>query len=464
MKAFCCTEANLSQTGEQEAGSIETGVGKPLLIARAGKWEERPVERELGKERTHNTLIEAVNHARTHLLPCLAFYCKTIPILSASLPNWRREEIKASLMESEKGMGAATNGDSVDNEVPRNSFMEKHLRSLTETLHEKELVDLLVKLGGGSFLQEVLGAVSGDCHRIVDVDSSNPLPGRCQAAKEIRDSARLYLADHRLAVYGLHEETTSETLCDAFSSYGEIAEGHVMLDSATGKSRRFGFITFKKKNSLQKALEKQGTLVDGRLAFHHQPASERFDGAVATADAEFRRLYVGNIPMDIKQLKCCSVSLQNEFCVLLFSITFVFLCMLPSTGSIFGYFCSTMPGSASCSPLVSGLVNPGSWKLVIIFWDWIFFPLVFASFFGDSKVAGGYRLCLSWFFGCWIDSYELMRICEPSAHFLVAVLEKFGNQVHFNPYVLTWLQGFFGRFLFFPALSFLQEEEAERRL
>ncbi|PKU82707.1 28 kDa ribonucleoprotein, chloroplastic [Dendrobium catenatum] len=177
-------------------------------------------------------------------------------------------------MESDqKGKGAATNDDSVDNElVPgRNSLMERNLRSLTETLHEKELVDLLVKLG-------------------------MTFP---QAAEEIRDSARLYLANQRLAVYGLPEKTTSETLCDAFSSsYGEIAEGHVMTDSATGKSRRFGFITFKKKNSLKKALEREGTIVDGKLSFHHL-ASESFDGAVATADVESRRLFVGDLSQDI---------------------------------------------------------------------------------------------------------------------------------------------------------------------
>ncbi|PKU82699.1 UBP1-associated protein 2C-like [Dendrobium catenatum] len=173
-------------------------------------------------------------------------------------------------MESEKGKGVATN-DSVDNEGRLwNSFMEKHLRSLTQTLHKKEIVDLLVKLG-----------------------MSFP-----QIAKEIRITARQYLVGQRLVVYGLHEETTTETLCDAFSSYGEIVEGHVMTDSVTGESRRFGFITFKNIESLQKALEEERKLVDGRLVLH-QPANERFDGAVATADAELRRLYVGNIPRDV---------------------------------------------------------------------------------------------------------------------------------------------------------------------
>ncbi|KAH0461692.1 hypothetical protein IEQ34_009267 [Dendrobium chrysotoxum] len=198
--------------------------------------------------------------------------CITILFCFSSLGPRR----KASLMESEKGKGAATN-DSVDNEgaraqygEPWNHFMEAHLRSLTQTLHKQELVDHLVKLG-------------------------MTFP---QAAEEIRYYARLYLADRRLAVYGLREETTSETLCDAFSSYGEIAEGHVMTDSATGKSRRFGFITFKNINSVKKALEKEGTLVDGRLAFHHPPTLA-FNGAMANADVELRRLFVANISADV---------------------------------------------------------------------------------------------------------------------------------------------------------------------
>ncbi|KAL0918189.1 hypothetical protein M5K25_010183 [Dendrobium thyrsiflorum] len=210
----------------------------------------------------------------THLLPCLLL--PNHPNLVASLPNSRHEEIKASLMESEKGKAAAATNDSVDNEgaaddgEPWNRLMEKHLRALARTLHKKELVDHLVNLG-------------------------MTFP---QAADEIRSAARLHLADRRLIVYGLGEETTSETLCDAYSSYGEIAEGQVMVDSATGMSRRYGFITFKNIDSVEKALERRSKLIDGYQA-SHKPAREGFDGAMATADVELRRLYVADFSTDI---------------------------------------------------------------------------------------------------------------------------------------------------------------------
>ncbi|KAL0918188.1 hypothetical protein M5K25_010182 [Dendrobium thyrsiflorum] len=189
----------------------------------------------------------------------------------ASLPNCLHEEIKASLMESEKEKVAASTNDSVDNDGAHfgrpcwNLLLEKHMRSLLSTLEKHELVNLHVKL-------------------------AKTVP---QAAEEIRAAARSPDPAHRkLFVYGFGDETTSETLCEALSSYGEIEEGQVMVDDATGKSRHFGIIIFKNIESVTKALEREeGTMVDGRLAFHH-PVVEGFD-------VESRRLYVEDLSTDI---------------------------------------------------------------------------------------------------------------------------------------------------------------------
>ncbi|PKU82708.1 Heterogeneous nuclear ribonucleoprotein 1 [Dendrobium catenatum] len=195
--------------------------------------------------------------------------CITILLCFSSLGPRR----KASLMEYEQGkVAAATNDTTVDNEgAPWNLLLEQHMRSLLNTLDRKELVDLHVKL-------------------------AMTIP---QAAEEIRFAAKPDPAHRKLFVYGFGEETTSETFCDAFSSsYGEIEEGRVVVDDATGKSRRFGFIIFRSLESVQKALEREGTVLDGRLAFHH-PALEGFDGAIASAYVESRSLHVADISTDI---------------------------------------------------------------------------------------------------------------------------------------------------------------------
>ena len=48
----------------------------------------------------------------------------------------------------------------------------------------------------------------------------------------------------------------------AFEQYGEIEEGSVIIDKATGKSRGFGFITFKHMDSAQKALQEPSKTID----------------------------------------------------------------------------------------------------------------------------------------------------------------------------------------------------------
>lgn len=50
-----------------------------------------------------------------------------------------------------------------------------------------------------------------------------------------------------------------------FSLHGEIEEGAVIVDKATGRSRGFGFITYKNMESTQKALEEPSKLIDVRI-------------------------------------------------------------------------------------------------------------------------------------------------------------------------------------------------------
>ncbi|KAI6673821.1 hypothetical protein NL676_001727 [Syzygium grande] len=128
---------------------------------------------------------------------------------------------------------AAGNGDPPDS--------EEHLRSLLEPLAKPHLVELLAKLG---------------------VPSSCPPPpppsfARFFASRPVHQKA---------FVRGLAWNATSEALCAAFQVHGEIEEGAVIYDKATGKSRSYGFITYKNMESTKIALRAPSKMID-RMSF-----------------------------------------------------------------------------------------------------------------------------------------------------------------------------------------------------
>ncbi|MBA0829645.1 hypothetical protein Goarm_014236 [Gossypium armourianum] len=81
-------------------------------------------------------------------------------------------------------------------------------------------------------------------------------------AEEIKSIASSDPVHRKLFVRGLAWNTTSETLCAAFRMHGEIEEGAVIYDKATGKSRGYGFITYKHMESAHSALRAPSKLID----------------------------------------------------------------------------------------------------------------------------------------------------------------------------------------------------------
>lgn len=78
----------------------------------------------------------------------------------------------------------------------------------------------------------------------------------------------------KLFVRSLDWSTTDETLQALFAQYGEIQEAVVLKDNITGKSKGFGFVTFRSASSAQKALEERTKHLDGREISCHL-ASEK---------------------------------------------------------------------------------------------------------------------------------------------------------------------------------------------
>lgn len=69
----------------------------------------------------------------------------------------------------------------------------------------------------------------------------------------------------KIFVGGLSWGTDDSGLHEAFSSYGEITDAKVITDRETGRSRGFGFVTYKSGDDAQSAIEAMnGADLDGR--------------------------------------------------------------------------------------------------------------------------------------------------------------------------------------------------------
>ncbi|TYH21848.1 hypothetical protein ES288_A04G078600v1 [Gossypium darwinii] len=147
---------------------------------------------------------------------------------------------------------------------------QEELRSLLDPLAKSQLVDLLSRLG-----------------------SQYP-----SIAEEIKSIASSDPVHRKLFVRGLAWNTTSETLCAAFRMHGEIEEGAVIYDKATGKSRGYGFVTYKHMESAHSALGAPSKLIDGRMAVCNL-ACEGLTGASTTPDLAQRKLYIGGLSPDV---------------------------------------------------------------------------------------------------------------------------------------------------------------------
>ncbi|PIZ62554.1 RNA-binding protein [Candidatus Roizmanbacteria bacterium CG_4_10_14_0_2_um_filter_39_13] len=69
---------------------------------------------------------------------------------------------------------------------------------------------------------------------------------------------------NKLFVGGLPWSINNETFAQLFAKFGEIVEAVVITDRDTGRSKGFGFVTFKNEEDAQKALELDGTEVEER--------------------------------------------------------------------------------------------------------------------------------------------------------------------------------------------------------
>lgn len=70
----------------------------------------------------------------------------------------------------------------------------------------------------------------------------------------------------KIFVGGLAWETKRETMRRYFEEFGEILEAVVITDKNTGRSKGYGFVTFKDSDSAMKACQNPSPVIDGRRA------------------------------------------------------------------------------------------------------------------------------------------------------------------------------------------------------
>ncbi|XP_042954873.1 small RNA-binding protein 11, chloroplastic-like isoform X2 [Carya illinoinensis] len=67
---------------------------------------------------------------------------------------------------------------------------------------------------------------------------------------------------------GISFSTTEERLVEAFSKFGQVIEGKVIMDKVRNRSKGYGYVTFAKEDEAQKALmDMNGKSLDGRVLF-----------------------------------------------------------------------------------------------------------------------------------------------------------------------------------------------------
>ncbi|EEH18941.2 hypothetical protein PABG_01260 [Paracoccidioides brasiliensis Pb03] len=104
---------------------------------------------------------------------------------------------------------------------------------------------------------------------------------------------------------GLNWETTDQSLKDYFSQFGEVQECTVMRDGATGRSRGFGFLTFKDPKTVNTVMVKEHYL-DGKIVgisfCNHHPQAKQAENTASIWCASKLRLRASRLTKGTKQI------------------------------------------------------------------------------------------------------------------------------------------------------------------
>ncbi|MCL7027750.1 hypothetical protein MKW94_017031 [Papaver nudicaule] len=163
----------------------------------------------------------------------------------------------------------------VEEEETEEEKEEEDITKLLEPFSKEQLIDIIQSVVVSTKNTEVIEEI----HRRADKD-----PSHCE-----------------LFVRGLDWETTSDQLKEIFSAYGEIGYCKIVFDRNTGRSKGYGFILYKHRKSVSKALKEPVKKIGDRmvscyLSSHHQQ--------------QRRKIYVDNVDSEISVMKLYSYFLK----------------------------------------------------------------------------------------------------------------------------------------------------------
>ncbi|XP_050884591.1 uncharacterized protein LOC127087696 [Lathyrus oleraceus] len=100
----------------------------------------------------------------------------------------------------------------------------------------------------------------------------------------------------KIFVGGLAWKTKTDTLKTYFDQFGEILEAVVIIDRNTGKSKGYGFVTFKDPNSAIIACQNPNPVIDGRRT-NCNPAFQKSNPSSSTGRQKFNSPSWNNAPL-----------------------------------------------------------------------------------------------------------------------------------------------------------------------
>jgi len=103
--------------------------------------------------------------------------------------------------------------------------------------------------------------------------------------------------NRKLFIGGLSYKTTKEVLHDYYEQWGELVDSVVMQDKITGKSRGFGFVTYRCTESLEKAMDHRPHEIDGKRVDPKRaiPKEMGKDSGKMDAYMSVKKIFVGGI-------------------------------------------------------------------------------------------------------------------------------------------------------------------------
>ena len=103
----------------------------------------------------------------------------------------------------------------------------------------------------------------------------------------------------KIFVGGLTTNTTREMLISHFQNFGVIQECTLMQDRNTGRSRCFGFVTMRDKDSVEHILSIEQIIDGKKVDCKRAVPKDVSQTAEATANFHTRKLFVGGLPPEV---------------------------------------------------------------------------------------------------------------------------------------------------------------------